>query len=312
MCIPRFALSVAALLALPLQQGVAAATASNASTIHFKVVAGSLIVVPLRVNGAGPFEFVLDTGTSATVVDAKLAAELKLPVTGKTVASTPGKSLELVTVRANRLDVAETTVNDLDLSVLPGGVLAGYPRVRGILGEDFLSRFDFLLDNRNNLVQLEQAPGTMGELLMGQHVPLSSHGSFQGKPTQCRLMLRVRVPELSGEAMAVQLDSGAVAPVLFRSAYREQLRPLTLGRRPAAGYLVRVLLVGNLILPNVLMATPPQWEAADSDGLLPTSMFQRVYISHSGGFAIFNPVAKAVSRTGSPDPSAAVVAALER
>jgi len=291
-----FVLLVMALLVV--SPGMAATFGSNPAVIHFKTVGDGGIVVPVKVNGAGPFEFLLDTGTTTTIIDAKLAAQLKLPVTGKTIEHTSQKSLVLLKVLANRLEVAGTAVNDLKLPVFPDGVIPGSPGVRGILGEDFLSRFDLLLDNRHHLLRMEQAPGPMGEMLLGEHVPLSSRGSFQGQATLSRLMLRVQVPELRIEALTVLLDSGATAPVVFRSAYREPLVSVS-SRRPVEQVLVKMLRVGNLNLPNVLMRIPSQGEPADSDGLLPTSIFQSVYISHSGGFAIFNPGIKTVVPSGS-------------
>ena len=38
--------------------------------------------VNVRINGKGPFAFMVDTGTSQTVIDSNLATELSLPVAG--------------------------------------------------------------------------------------------------------------------------------------------------------------------------------------------------------------------------------------
>ena len=37
------------------------------------------IIVPVKINGHGPFKFVLDTGATFTCIDQKLADQLKLP-----------------------------------------------------------------------------------------------------------------------------------------------------------------------------------------------------------------------------------------
>src|SRR6266536_5384534 len=37
------------------------------------------IIVPVKINGHGPFKFVLDTGATFTCIDQKLVSELKLP-----------------------------------------------------------------------------------------------------------------------------------------------------------------------------------------------------------------------------------------
>lgn len=279
----------------------AGATDENASTVHFKLRADSLIALPVMVNGAGPFEFLLDTGTTETVVDSALADQLKLPITGGLVAATLRKSSTLLTAHADKLEVADASVRNLDLLVAPmSGILSQFPGARGILGENFLRNFDLLLDNRHRLLQLQQGPGLMEETLTGQHVPLHTRGSHLGGATENRLILAVNVPQLQAETLSFQLDSGASALVLFSSAYRGPPRPpgvnvsiatVTAGS-PAYKHQLTALSVGNISLGNVLVVSSPQTTTMDVDGLLPTILFHRIYISHSGGFAIFNPVTR--------------------
>lgn len=279
----------------------AGATDENASTVHFKLRADSLIALPVMVNGAGPFEFLLDTGTTETVVDSALADQLKLPITGGLVAATLRKSSILLTAHADKVEVADASVRNLDLLVAPmSGILSQFPGARGILGENFLRNFDLLLDNRHRLLQLQQGPGLMEETLTGQHVPLHTRGSRLGGATENRLILAVNVPQLQAETLSFQLDSGASALVLFSSAYRGPPRPpgvnvsiatVTAGS-PAYKHQLTALSVGNISLGNVLVVSSPQTTTMDVDGLLPTILFHRIYISHSGGFAIFNPVTR--------------------
>jgi predicted aspartyl protease len=279
----------------------AGATDENASTVHFKLRADSLIALPVMVNGAGPFEFLLDTGTTETVVDSALADQLNLPITGGLVAATLRKSSTLLTAHADKLEVADASVRNIDLLVASmSGILSQFPGARGILGEDFLRNFDLLLDNRHRLLQLQQGPGLMGETLTGQHVPLHTRGSHLGGATENRLILAVNVPQLQAETLSLQLDSGACALVLFSSAYRGPPRPpgvnvsiatVTAGS-PAYKHQLTALSVGNISLGNVLVVSSPQTTTMGVDGLLPTILFHRIYISHSGGFAIFNPVTR--------------------
>lgn len=279
----------------------AGATDENASTVHFKLRADSLIALPVMVNGAGPFEFLLDTGTTETVVDSALADQLKLPITGGLVAATLRKSSILLTAHADKLEVADASVRNLDLLVAPmSGILSQFPGARGILGENFLRNFDLLLDNRHRLLQLQQGPGLMEGTLTGQHVPLHTRGSHLRGATENRLILAVNVPQLQAETLSFQLDSGACALVLFSSVYRGPPRPpgvnvsiatVTAGS-PAYKHQLTALSVGNISLGNVLVVSSPQTTTMDVDGLLPTILFHRIYISHSGGFAIFNPVTR--------------------
>jgi hypothetical protein len=42
---------------------------------------GAAILVPVKINGQGPYTFVLDTGATFTCIDQKLVDQLKLPET---------------------------------------------------------------------------------------------------------------------------------------------------------------------------------------------------------------------------------------
>src|SRR5256714_14669269 len=49
--------------------------------VHFEMASpnDAAIIVPVKINGKGPYKFVLDTGATFTCIDTKLVEELKLP-----------------------------------------------------------------------------------------------------------------------------------------------------------------------------------------------------------------------------------------
>src|SRR6266705_6563669 len=49
--------------------------------VHFELARpnDAAILVPVKINGQGPYKFVLDTGATFTCIDQKLVDELKLP-----------------------------------------------------------------------------------------------------------------------------------------------------------------------------------------------------------------------------------------
>ena len=54
----------------------------NVASITPRIVQGALIVIPAKVNEAGPFDFMVDTGSQTVVIDPSLASELHLKPQG--------------------------------------------------------------------------------------------------------------------------------------------------------------------------------------------------------------------------------------
>src|SRR3954454_11842732 len=54
----------------------------NAGSITPRFVQHTIIVIPVKMNGRGPFDFIVDTGSLITVVDPALAVELMLKIDG--------------------------------------------------------------------------------------------------------------------------------------------------------------------------------------------------------------------------------------
>jgi hypothetical protein len=111
------------------------------------------MIVGVSINHAGPYDFLLDTGTQMTVVDRALAAELHIAATGN--ADVAGMSLQggamyanLDTLEVGDRALANQRVLEYDMKNLQG---AGFA-IRGLLGEDFLSRFNVLIDNAHSVL----------------------------------------------------------------------------------------------------------------------------------------------------------------
>ena len=47
-----------------------------------RLVAGALLVIPVKITHAGPFDFMVDTGSQLNVIDPALATELKMKSQG--------------------------------------------------------------------------------------------------------------------------------------------------------------------------------------------------------------------------------------
>ncbi len=266
--------------------------------IEFKFVK-DMIVVPVTINGAGPFDFLVDTGNTDTIIDKKLAEELYLPPAGKIILETAQGEAVTPLVQTDSLSMGSAMVHGLNLCVV-NHYADLLPKVRGSLGEDFLRSFDLLIDNRRHLIQLEPSPGTLADRLTGEHLPLSVNGSYEQELTRNPLVVVGNI--FGNKDMKLQLDSGTPSIVLFTtlntSTFSGGSSSYSLGGILGGGRLVdpqtaRFLRLGEKVfLDLTVFVSRGKIPPMDVDGLLPTALFRSIFISHSGRFVILDPSAK--------------------
>jgi|SRR6187402_23954 len=277
--------------------------------VKFKLGENSRIVVPVTINGAGPFNFLLDTGSSDTVIERKLAEELRLPPAGNVILTTAQGEAVTPLARADSLSLAGATVRGLDVTVVnqyPNLL----PKVRGSLGESFLRYFDLLIDNRRHLVQFELGPGALTEMLTGEHLPLSLHGFHENQLTRNRLVVVGHFHR--NKDMKLQLDSGTPKAIMFSRLNRfdlvsEEQRTHSVGGLLGGSFDADTqtvsLQLGGRTFENLPVIVPTdKMPAMDIDGLLPTSLFRSIFISHTGRFAILDPSVKPALEQSKPAP----------
>ena len=216
------------------------------------------IVVDVRVNGLGPFRFILDTGAARSIVSDDLARELRAPVVAKSeVVTSAGTDMRLV-VRLGSVALAASRVEGLLTPVIPADRLRQLgPRVSGLLGQDFLSAFNYTLDYRRARLTWDEPLGCMGPNV----VPMVA--------AEGRFVMALRGE--SGMPLRLVPDSGAGVAVLFRGART----PPSMGR-------VRV---GSFTLWDL---RPVVVERVDehADGLLPLHGFSSVSFAAGGGCVV--------------------------
>lgn len=66
---------------IPVTREVGAPADASPGTLQFKMAGlnDAAIIVSVKVNGQGPYDFVLDTGATLTYLDSELAEQLNLP-----------------------------------------------------------------------------------------------------------------------------------------------------------------------------------------------------------------------------------------
>jgi predicted aspartyl protease len=259
------------------------------SELRFRLV-NSLIVISVKSNQAGPFDFVLDTGADTTVVDPSIASRLSF-VPLDHVRQTTLSGMQTVTRGAisglsagsARVDHVQVLIQDLsELRRIDA-------RIEGIAGQDFLSHFNYLLDYHRRLIRIEHS-SEIENAIDGDHVSIDRREN--------RMLVRSEVQAEEIASLKLLVDSGANCLVLLPLAVQaldlkkseSGLELTSNGRAELQTSRVRALTVGSQKLHD-LAAALPAIEPAEriGDGLLPTALFAALYVNNRESFIVFNP-----------------------
>ena len=121
------------------------------TSVLFKLATPSkpLIVLPVFVNGKGPFQFFLDTGASRTTLSFALARRLGIVAIGDRAGTGAGGRIPMFSATVDSLTLGSASISDAAVSV--GDFLGEFgslidTKFYGIIGNDFLSRFEVTID----------------------------------------------------------------------------------------------------------------------------------------------------------------------
>jgi predicted aspartyl protease len=116
------------------------------------------LVVPVTINGDGPFQFVLDTGATLTCVERDVADRLQLPPARRAVGYGAGVGGQgrVDLVRIDSLRIGETRVRGVVGCVLDLSSLRTVGAdIDGLLGLNVLKEFHVSLDFQRGILRLE-------------------------------------------------------------------------------------------------------------------------------------------------------------
>jgi hypothetical protein len=275
----------------------------NVESLPFRLVNRYQIVLPVFINHAGPYDFLLDTGTDTTIVGPSLAAELHLRTQGSAVISGAGfhesgsfAQLDLLQAGAHGVANQEVLVYGLlNLRSVDS-------HIRGILGEDFLAHFDMLIDNGHKLLCLDDSRVLRTEV-NGAHIALLPRNQTpDGTLLPILLIISARLSD-GTPPVRLKLDSGTNAPFLYNTS--RHMTPISFGGGSVVGSGAdgdekvfsalppQDVKIGPLRLPSVTFMTlaHPLKDSGrkEFDGLLSIDLFRRVFIDHGDHYVVLEP-----------------------
>ena len=151
------------------------------------------------------------------------------------------------------------------------------------------SDLNYLLDYRKHVIRIELS-SEIQDTLDGDHVPIDAREN--------RMMIASEAQSRGTAGLRLLLDSGANSLVLLPRAVQALDLPkqdsgfelTSSGKVELHTSRVHVLTVGSQRLHDVtaaLLAKEPAERIGD--GMLPTALFQALYINNRQGFVVFNP-----------------------
>jgi len=271
----------------------------DVESLRLRLVQSSLIILAIEINHSGPYDFVVDTGAQVTTIESSLAAELGLKSRGTTGVSGVGTYARagyayLDLIEAGKHSVANAISVIQDIPQLK----SADPRIRGILGANFIEHFDVLIDNNQKIICMDES-GALAAAFKGEHIELvEPQGAQIDLPFTRPITIPARLGALRNKPVVLRLDSGSNVPILYAiepgvqeesESQRPPLMRLVNGRKQSFAILpAQKVEIGKQWLRDVSFARPINDVGAGSqkreNGVLPTIAFKRVFISCSGGY----------------------------
>lgn len=262
---------------------------ADAASLRYEEREGGRILVPVSVNGKGPYTFLFDTGADTTVLDARLALKLGLVTAGKAPMRTFAGRLLVPLARVERLSLGSWSGGTVEVACVDLAETFGLSGdIQGILGQDFLARFSFLLVRKERRFEIDE-DGRLAEQLGGIRLTVDRKGG--------RYYVRGQLAGAS-EPRRLLLDSGIPYSVLYedpeldlRCSGANTAAQSGIGSRKLRSCRLATLDLGPVQFRNLAvqltprLAGQPRWE----DGILPLTLFDAIYFNNAENFVILNP-----------------------
>jgi hypothetical protein len=244
-----------------------------------------------------------------TLIEPSLAAELHLETIGHAGILSAVRHAVVDMVRLERVETGQYSVEQSLAAVQSlEQIQAANPGVRGILGENFLARFDLLIDHAHQILCFDRS-GQMQQELRGERISLlmkADPAADLRVPQALLIPVQLVDPFHLGKMtrqVTLRIDSGANVPQLFvntmETALWNQRQNVLQGQVTGTAQQFFTLMpeqdihIGKHMVPNVVFAAPlkarQNYEVKGEDGLLPTSLFRRVLICYADRYVILDP-----------------------
>jgi len=223
----------------------------------------------VAINGLGPYEFLVDTGSEVTVIEPSLAAELELKRDGDVDVSAVGNHSKAEFARLDLIEVGPIAVRHPLVVVAPLLQIhqALDRKIRGLLGGSFLGHFDLLIDYAHKVVCFDETTLMLHDV-HGQDVPLVETSDSRNElPFAHSPVILAHIGGEDSRDVLLILDSASSSPLLYAAHVETPAWLLRnhaqwgsiVGRGPQPMFAMlpsRGLRIGSRVLPDVAFVFP--------------------------------------------------------
>ena len=128
--------------------------------VKFRLASGAqpLILLPVQVNGDGPFEFILDTGAGTSLLSSDLAKKLKIKIISTKEGQSAGGKISVSLAKVDSLAVGQAKLDDVDVGIVDlthiGNTIG--TKIDGDVGYNFLKHFRITIDYHDCEIRLDE------------------------------------------------------------------------------------------------------------------------------------------------------------
>jgi len=131
----------------------------KSAKVKFRLAGGAqpLILLPTRVNGAGPFDFILDTGAGTSLLSAELAQQLNIKILGTKEGQSAGGKVSVSLAKVESLALGQAKIEDVEVGIVDLGHIAKTigTRIDGDVGYNFLKHFRVTIDYESGEIRFD-------------------------------------------------------------------------------------------------------------------------------------------------------------
>jgi len=241
------------------------------------VLVNGFALVNAYLNHSGPFLFFIDTGATSSAVSPAAARHAGVRPDHRVALSAAGGDRIVPAAAGASIRIGQSSADQVELLILSLDTLRAVdPRIQGIIGQNFLSRFPCLLDYRERRLWLGEEAVRRAENLPDRISAETAAG---------RIVVPVTIE--SGKPLRLVLDSGASdltlscgdrCPPLVTSEHDGQLHSNT-GSRDVRRGILPAIQVGAIRILRPKVALLERAPTASEDGLLPAHLFAAIYLA---------------------------------